>query len=1384
MKSIKYVLLLIIIPSLLTGLEYVPKQLIFKTLAPQEIARGKIGLEKFDSFLTEKEVKNIKPILKKNDNKYFIANLNKDFDWENIKSLKFVGIEYFQPNYLNSFYIAPNDPEYYNQLTEFENCNIPQAWNYTTGNPNIVIGVIDSGIYFDHPDLQTNIYINENEIPDDGIDNDNNGYIDDWRGWDFVDAPELYNIGVGDYLEQDNDPTDEISHGTHVSGIIAADTNNNAGIAGITWNNKIMVIRAGFKTVDGFGYLQDDDAASGVIYAADMGADVINLSWGDINYSPIIADACNYAYQKGTIIIASAGNEGSSSEHLVTYPARLTCTIAVGSIDNDLTLSSFSSYGPQLDIVAPGSQILSTYKPDSENLYYQLSGTSMSGPFVAASLGLLLSVEPNLNFEEARNRLLTSCTDLGDAGFDNTYGYGLLNTYELLTNNISSIVEITSPLDNSGYNDSFDIIGTVTAQNLWRYSVKYTSVPMPTSEDWQDVGENSYYYEPVEDGILAHFEINDYLNSGTYQIKVEAVTHSNQHYSSCITVHIDQSPPEFRGEYAAIMKRYKSEIPEYYLQAVFNEKVHVELNIPPSNNYELVTNVADSVQVCQIPNNFCGGSINIKATNICGLETYVNDAYSFTPDYEPIDVNSFNQTNLSYPLTSMRRTYDFNNNGKNEIIAFNLENEENHPLISIEINDNNELEEVHDFGFNIWPHDLGNTNEEGMEIMGINSAIDSLVIYETTSENYPNEVIYQTDNAYGGNFIDHNGDGIEDIAIVKNIIDEDGYIHRIVELLERDESEFNITGRIFNCSSTSGVQTFVNKVACGNLDGDPFQDILTADSDGDVMIFEKFSNECELVWLKRLPVSNPYFLLVEDFTGDGNDDFCAGGYTTDFANPNKSFSFFEFFSNNGNNNEYISTGYISFSEVEDHNSIASADLDGDEDQEIILSVSPNIYIIDYVNGEYIPIWKGESSQNAINVIAACDSFIVTNVDDFGEFKSALIKVGEEFSGPPTPQYFSATPIDSISVKLNWNSGDFDEVNIYKKKGDDTEFVGTSDSLLFVDRELITADTIFYRITAMNYSCDPEESRPTIWKSAIPLPAPNIEYLKMISQYDLKIKFDQPVASNAFNISNYFLDPNMSYPLSVNIVEENTAVILKFSTQFENIDNYTIYFSNITGTSGVPISNSSVSFDYQEDTEPPEIIDTYVSNLHTVVLKFSEALNNIQATDINNFNLVLPEIDQLNGIESIQYFNSDSISIEIKLQENMKYTSQSYFLWIENIEDIVGNLISNSGNKCYFSLTNMNLNNLVVYPNPLDLSKSTMRKVNFANIPLGVVGEICLYNLAGELVFNSKFGPYYDSKFNFFWNCKNNAGKQVSSGIYFYIIKVENKVKKGKFVIIN
>jgi len=251
-------------------------------------------------------------------------------------------------------------------------------------------------------------------------------------------------MALGDYTEQDNDPSDDLNHGTHIAGIIGADANNQEGICGICWNVKLLNIRSGFKTVDG-GYLQDDDAAAGIIYAADMGADVISLSWGDINFSQIIADACYYAYEHGCIIVAAAGNEGSTSAHLLTYPAKLSTTLSVGAVDSNKQLTSFSSYGPELDLVAPGQFIISTYDVTPDNLYQEQSGTSMSAPFVAAGIALLLSVEPGLNYEEIRGRLISSALDLGDPGFDNVYGNGLLNVQELLTNLNYPVIEISYP---------------------------------------------------------------------------------------------------------------------------------------------------------------------------------------------------------------------------------------------------------------------------------------------------------------------------------------------------------------------------------------------------------------------------------------------------------------------------------------------------------------------------------------------------------------------------------------------------------------------------------------------------------------------------------------------------------------------------------------------------------------------------------------------------------------------------------------------------------------------------------------------------------------------------------------------------------------------------
>ncbi len=1371
----------------LFALEYVPNQLIFKTENVIRLQGEKTGLQSFDAFSRSRQIKRIKPIFSKNDNRYFVATFEEDIDWENIATLQFPGIEHFQPNYLNTFSLTPNDTYYDEQVIELENCNIPDAWNYTTGNSEIIVSVIDSGIHFDHPDLQNNIFINENEIPDDGIDNDGNGYIDDWRGWDFVDAPELYSIGIGDYVERDNDASDELNHGTHVSGIIAADANNNEGICGICWQVKLLAVRSGFKTIDGLGYLQDDDAAAGIIYSADIGADIINLSWGDVNYSQIIADACDYAYNQGSIIVASAGNEGSTAEHRITYPAKLSTTLCVGAVTDNLSLASFSSYGTEIDLVAPGYMIYSTFSNSSDNLYNVQSGTSMSAPYVASAAALLLSIDPNLNQDQVRSRLLSSCIDLGEEGKDDIFGYGLLDVQELLITNNTPQIDITYPQDNQAICDDVFITGTVCAPDFWRYNVKWTDAVVPTLSDWQDVDPaHTFYYDEVQNDTIAYFPIYQYFSSGSYKIKITIETDDAESYDLIRTIHIDQSPPEFNEDYAVIMKRYAAEIPEYYFQAVFDEKVFLEINIPPSSNYQLISPIADSILVCQVPVYYAGNQpINLRAINLAGLETFVDEAYDFQPDYTPIDIHSYEQHILGSELSAIQKTYDFNNNGKNEFIALDTSQEEFF-LNAYEVH-NNEIVTTHHFSESIWPHDLGNTNAEGMELLGI--LVDQPVVYETVNSDYPNTPIFPAEDAYGGNFIDYDNDGFDELALIRNVT-IDQVSKRALQLFQRNGDEFQLEYTILNETPTSVKNTFVNKVRSGDFDDDGNPDILAADTDGDVIIFEKNASVFEMVWTDHLPIGEAYQLAVGDFTGDGLIEFCVGGYSYDPIDPNKSFTYFNFYKNNGEDNSYDMLDYISFSQHEQKNSIATTDLDGDEDDEIVISVPPNIYIVDYQNDEFVPIWKGDVAKTYQNILAVNpqseveDAYIIGNMGKNNEISSCLIKQSELFTGPPSPVYLEFMPIDSTTVHMRWRADIYDYFNIYKQQNDSTFLAATIPDHFYQDHELVSGDTVSYQITAVKESYDPAESLPTAWKTAIPLPKPNLISVKMISQYDLRLKFDREISSTASEIPHYFVNNDMGNPISANLLGMDKIVLLKFANPFGEFDQYTIYISGLSGITGVPLS-TYYEFDYQEDTVAPKMTDVDIPVSDIVRVYFSEPLTEISAEDTTNYKLIFPNIDAQNEIINISYFNEDSSYVNIQLQENMKYTNQPYFLKAENIYDLAGNKISNIGNKIHFSLTDIkNLQHLIVYPNPLNLRKSAYDVVNFINFPLDKKGNIKIFDVNAELIYTQEIGPYRNSLDYFKWDCLNEVGQRVSSGMYFYIINMDDEIKRGKIAIIN
>lgn len=277
---------------------------------------------------------------------------------------------------------VPNDP-YYGQQWQFGSIQAEGGWSKTHGSTSVILAVIDTGIDYNHPDLSGKV------LP---------GY---------------------NYVSGNNDPYDDNGHGSHVAGLAAAMTNNSVGVAGVDWQARILPL----KVLDSSGSGYDSDIASAIRYAADNGAEVINMSLGGSTSSTTLQNAVNYAYGKGVVIVAAAGNDGSSS---VSYPAAYNGVIAVGAINSSNQRADFSNYGTKLDLMAPGVNVLSTY-PGSR--YQSMSGTSMASPIVAGGACLVLAAFPGYagKPDDVAGKLTSTATDLGSAGFDTGYGYGKLN---------------------------------------------------------------------------------------------------------------------------------------------------------------------------------------------------------------------------------------------------------------------------------------------------------------------------------------------------------------------------------------------------------------------------------------------------------------------------------------------------------------------------------------------------------------------------------------------------------------------------------------------------------------------------------------------------------------------------------------------------------------------------------------------------------------------------------------------------------------------------------------------------------------------------------------------------------------------------------------------
>ena len=558
---------------------------------------------------------------------------------------------YAQPNYIMEICSIPNDPFYhsygswnqpYDDLWGLKRIQCENAWNITVGSDNVTVAVVDTGIDYTHEDITDNLWINGDEVPDNGIDDDNDGFIDNIYGSNFA-----YN---------DGNPIDDNGHGTHCAGIIGAVGNNSIGVVGVNWNISIMAVKA--LDNNGFGY--SDILAQAICWAADQGANIISSSWSSsyrVKSNPVIEDAVRYAYNKGCILVFAAGN---NNDDISFYsPQNMNETITVAATDYLDRKTYFSNWGEKVDVCAPGVDILSlrangTGDPSKiiGDKYYYDSGTSQAASFVAGLCALLLSRNHSLNYTDIR-RIITTNSDNSPPSFP--YIGGRINVGRTVMYDFIR-ADILNPSGDTNVIGLINITGNAFGENFQRYIVEYGRDCNPIH--WIEIGNANI---SIENDVLATLNTTT-LDDGLYTLKLKVIClHSKVETISRFIVNNKHDAlivdGNGIGNYTSIQDAIyasgdKDDI--YVYNGSYSETLWIDRSITLEGNDSISTMIINDRGPCIIY--ISADNVNIKGFTLIGGTTaikilnsrYINISYNILPaSFNGIYVINSKSVNIS-----------------------------------------------------------------------------------------------------------------------------------------------------------------------------------------------------------------------------------------------------------------------------------------------------------------------------------------------------------------------------------------------------------------------------------------------------------------------------------------------------------------------------------------------------------------------------------------------------------------------------------------------------------------------------------------------------------------------------------------------------------------
>jgi subtilisin family serine protease len=1327
-------------------------------------------------------------------------------------------IEYIQKSTTYKMDFVPND-SLVSQQWALEKIKAFDAWNITQGVDTVLLAIIDTGIEYFHLDLQNKIYYNPsengldqlgNDKSSNGIDDDNNGFIDDYMGWDFVDRVGFPSDTLaGDFLDWDNIPYDNIkgslgNHGTLVGGTVGAEANNISGVAGVAPNIQLLNIRS----FDNDGSGEEDDAAAAILYAVQMGAKIINMSWGDVSFSFVLRDVIRYAYSQNVVLVASSGNSGSNTPH---YPSGYSEIISVGNSTEEDFVSGNSNWGSTLDLVAPGSSIKST---DVDLGYTDYSGTSAAAPHVSAAAALILSVG-NFTNEEVKQIIKSTCDDIGEPGWDLHAGAGRLNLFKALSVLAPAIVKFNFPtMDYATNGNSIEINATILSPYFVSYNLQVGSGYNP--DQWTTLignGRNQFTNE-----IIYNLDISSFSDN-VYTLRLVVFQNNGGTLEERVNYHIMRTPPEveevglgplYYGERSTIAGEFLTSQPSV-MRLYYRKFGESDFNFVTLDGFNTNNQFVKTKHYGFIPKEIIQPStlyeVYFEAENLAGLKTIVvdsanNNGYFQIPTEKLPEPRQHNAMPFSLinGITLFQEPVSFLSKNNNEVLFQPFRAGNDVIFFNYALENNEFITTESDSLLNRFPLIYGDFNNNGLkDIVAIN--FENIIFLEQTQSGsfsfikkdsttklfYP---ILIDDLVNDGNYylISENETKIK-TATAGN----DSLLNRYLLWKVNQDLTTTLKDSTFYIAKIDafGSNYTTRNMLINDLDNDGIKEIWFLDVDGDLKSFKVNSNltftKSDSFYTSGLSVPNQQNILsIGDYDGDGKKDL-AVLYKTNSIAP----TFFILIISFENHNPRIISQKVFLDQSEEYGgglstgadlyqSLKFVDIDNDETDELIVNMFPYSYIFKYSNQEDKIIFYTEGSntqnvfvsdlnQNGVNEIC----FKINNEFKFLEFTNS--------NRTPIPVNFSGFSISSNNISLSWNSS-AEKYFIYK--GTEQNNLSVVDSISQPEySDIIVADSTVYYYAIQAY----DQSKPEPFSGLSKIievyshtPAKPVNAVSN-SNSSVIVTFSEKMKNVIENLQSFNI-PGVGFPNSVS-PNNQYSYLLSFRDNLPT-DTLKLIVNDIKDLYNSPITTDTLSFVI---ILTPEVETFYISsfeiiNPFRIKLIFNFNVDETAAAIKENY-LFEPE----NHIASVETDKSNKKVIYLNLDGKRPIGSigREYRLRVINLRSSpeTGGLTINSGAGSYIVLTSFaeDLSDVYVYPNPANIDKG---KVTFANLPKRA--KIVIFSLNGEKINEVE---ETDGNGGVDFNLKAATGEILGSGVYIYRIVMlddtNNEVdeKIGKFAVI-